>query len=333
MTFASAWGTGDFSVTCVESGKIDSIVVNVQANDFDSIFAQVNTIDTSMTAMTSAVNTVNGITNGIRSDVSVLLSLLGGSSGGGADTTATLLSKVDALQAAVGAPTDTAASGTLFGKMAAGGLATAQTDTVLEKLKGLKDDVAAAQKIIAGYVDDVESAVGSSSDTADADTIFGKLAGMESVLAAAGSDATNAALYARDAKSQALVIAGTIAEIRTSLDEGNMDTAVAKLNALAETMADLQDVMGKIPDGIATEGLMQSVKEALDDLDGLAKEKGYEGLVPAMAEELKPLNPDDITEIRNNVAGLKSLMTEVRNLLDKEVNKPVVHGWLEETEE
>jgi hypothetical protein len=315
----------------VESGKIDSIAVNVQANDFDSIFTKVNTIDTGMTALTSAVNTVDMITNGISADVNTLLSLLGTSSTGGSTDT-TLLTKVNALQTAIGAATDTAASGTLFGRIAAGGSATAQTDTVLEKLKGLKDDVAAAQKIITGYVDDVESAVGSSSDTANEDTIFGKLAGMESVLAAAGSDATNAALYARDAKSQALVIAGTIADIRTSLNEGNMDTAVAKLNALAETMAELQAVMGKIPEGIATEGLLQSVKEALDDLDGLAKEKGYEGLVPAAAEELKPVDPSDISEIRDSVSGLKSLMTEVRNLLDKEVNKPVVHGWLEETE-
>ena len=156
---------------------------------------------------------------------------------------------------------------------------------------------------------------------------------MESVLAAAGADATNAALYARDAKSQAISIAATIAGIRANLNEGNMDEAITKLNALGETMADLQGVMDKIPEGIATEGLVQSVKDTLDELNGLAEAKGYEGMVPAMAEEFKPLDPNDITEIRNSVSGLKSLMTEVRNLLDKEVNKPVVHGWLEESEE
>jgi len=102
------------------------------------------------------------------------------------------------------------------------------------------------------------------------------------------------------------------------------------LAILGKTMADLQSAMNKVPDGIATESLLQSVKDAMDELDGIAAAKGYEGLVPAMTEDFKPVNPEDINEIRNNVSGLKSLMLEVRGLLDKEVNKPVVfrHGTL-----
>ncbi len=226
--------------------------------------------------------------------------------------------KTEDLAAKIGAPTDAETATTLFGRIKAGG-GSRENDKILVDIKG--------------YVDDVEKILGASTDTAESETIFGKITGMEGVLSAAGSDASNASLYAREARAQAMTVTSTMADIRAELGQGKVDSAVAKLTLLGKTMADLQGAMKKIPEGIATEGLLESVKEALDDLDGLAASKGQKGLVPALAEEFKPIDPNDISEIRNNVSGLKSLMTEVRNLLDKEVNKPIVHGWLEEEEE
>ena len=297
-------------MVCRDADKTDSIVITVQANDFDSVFTKVGAIELKINSLTTTASAINTDTSGVSTDIGRLLAKLG--SFGDTDAADTLFGELDAVKFSA----------------AEGG------ENVALLRKGLaKEDTDALLKDIKGYVDDVENTLGANSDTAERTTIFGKLAGMESVLAAAGADATNAALYARDAKSQAISIAATIAGIRANLNEGNMDEAITKLNALGETMADLQGVMDKIPEGIATEGLVQSVKDTLDELNGLAEAKGYEGMVPAMAEEFKPLDPNDITEIRNSVSGLKSLMTEVRNLLDKEVNKPVVHGWLEESEE
>lgn len=51
-----------------------------------------------------------------------------------------------------------------------------------------------------------------------------------------------------------------------------------------------------------------------------------------MLEEIKKgreaFNLENMTQMRNTVEELKSLMTEVRSLLDQEVNKPVVHACL-----
>ena len=41
------------------------------------------------------------------------------------------------------------------------------------------------------------------------------------------------------------------------------------------------------------------------------------------------LTPQELLEMRNDVNALKSLLLEIRGLIDSEVNKPIVHGWLE----
>jgi len=79
-----------------------------------------------------------------------------------------------------------------------------------------------------------------------------------------------------------------------------------------------------------------SVGSAFADLKNMAAGGGLEVLVPLL-EEIKKgretFNPENMTGMRNTVEELKSLMTEVRSLLDQEANKPVVHGWLEEEQE
>jgi hypothetical protein len=322
----------------VESGKIDSIAVNVQANDFDSIFARVSAMDTNVASLISTVNTVNTNTSGVSSNVGTLLARLGSPSdtsaaatlfgkvaAGGSSATASLATKVDALQSSLDTKT-----ADISAKLASGG--GAGVDTILGKLTALKGDVEAARDVIIGYVDEVESSVGSSSDTADSDTVFGRISGMEGLLASVGADATNAVLYAREARAQAMTINETVADIRENLGEGNIDDAVQRLGDLGEIMVSLQESMSKIPDGVGTQTILESIQQTLDNLKGMAETKGYGDLMPAMTEEFKPVNPEDVNEIRNNVSGLKSLMLEIRGLLDKEVNEPVIHGWLEETE-
>ena len=41
------------------------------------------------------------------------------------------------------------------------------------------------------------------------------------------------------------------------------------------------------------------------------------------------LTQEEMLEMRNDINALKSLLMEIGSLLDEEVNKPVVHGWLE----
>jgi len=121
-------------------------------------------------------------------------------------------------------------------------------------------------------------------------------------------------------------------EIRADLAGGNMAEASAKLAALGQGLTSLNNDLSGLP---ATAGAA-SVGNAFEDLKKMATDGGLETLVPLL-EEIKAsreaFNPENMTGMRNTVEELKSLMTEVRSLLDQEVNKPVVHGWLEEEQE
>ena len=69
----------------------------------------------------------------------------------------------------------------------------------------------------------------------------------------------------------------------------------------------------------------------IGEINQMAAEKGIEELLPPMdlGTGGAAVNAEDILEIRNGVSELKSLMIEIRSLLDQEINKPLVHGWLE----
>ena len=38
---------------------------------------------------------------------------------------------------------------------------------------------------------------------------------------------------------------------------------------------------------------------------------------------------EEILLMRNEINELKSIILEIRKLLDQQINQPVVHGWLE----
>jgi hypothetical protein len=305
LTVLAGWGTGDFTIICQESTKqsVDSLVLTVSSVDLASVSAdiasiattldtvddKIDTIDTNVDTLITNVSTINSNTSSVGTDVTTLLSRLGTSD-------------------------DTSSDDTIFGKIAAA-----------------RGDISSAQSAIVAYVDTVETVLGTSSDTSSDNTVFGKLAGIESDLDTIGPDATNAATYALTAKTQATTAASTAAEIKTLVSAGKSAETYAAVVKLQSDLTALQSTISKIPEAVSTESITSAIREALGKLGEIAAKEGYKGLVPE-AEGLVPgsaASSADMQNIRNSIAELKSLMSQVRSLLDRKVNAPVVKAWME----
>ena len=224
---------------------------------------------------------------------------------------------ITALLTRLGKTTDSEAANTLFGKIAAIDTSTNNEEAILAGVDDIKN-----------YVDTLEGSLGSSADPMSAETIFGRLAEMEDMMKDMGAGSKEV----EDAKTKAKNLARLMEEIRVDLSKGNMAEASAKLAALGQGLTALNNDLSGLP---ATAG-EASVGSAFEDLKTMAAGGGLEGLVPLLEEirqSREAFNPENMTVMRNTVEELKSLMTEVRSLLDQEVNKPVVHGWLEEETE
>ena len=284
--------------TCALPIYVDTVETSLATIDtnVDSIITtlstidtNIDTLDTNVDSLITTVATINTNTTDISVDLDPILTRLGTSS-------------------------DTSSSNTIFGKIAAA-----------------RGDISTAQSAIVDYVDTVETVLGSSSDTSSDNTVFGKIAGVVSDLDSIGPDASSAANDARTAKTQATTAASTAAEIKTLVSAGKSSETYAAVVKLQSDLKALQATMSKIPEAVSTDSITASIKEAMGKLGEVADREGYEGLVPS-TEGLQPgsaASATDMQGIRNNIAELKALMSQVRSLLDRKVNKPVINGWLE----
>ena len=96
------------------------------------------------------------------------------------------------------------------------------------------------------------------------------------------------------------------------------------LKTLEEALGELLNAMDALPQTVKETSLVDPMKNTLGELEKIAGEEGYEGLVPKGT-----LRPTAVKDIKNSVAEVKALMEQVRLLMDKKVNKPVVKGWME----
>ncbi len=304
LTFNPAWGSGDYTVTVTEStrGSTDSLVMSAGQGGLDEIYSKIASLSTDQTSSTGSFDQIlNNVklaqsnTTGIKSDITNLLSKLGKTS-------------------------DSANAATLFGRVAA-------IDALsLPGVGGNRDEkILAGIKEIKDYMDSLDAKLGIRRDKATKakDTILGHLTEMETLEKGFDSEAI------KKLKAKATGLSKMTEEIRSQLTSGSIATVTAKLATLGEEMSSLENDLDVLPGVVGT----ASVNEAFEEVENVASSGGLEKLVPFL-KELKEgreaLNPENIGQMRNTIEELKSLMAEVRLLLDQEVNKPVIHGWLEE---
>jgi len=179
------------------------------------------------------------------------------------------------------------------------------------------------------------------------ETILGKLGRIEIALTDMGSDGGVARAYNDTAKQKAENIKQFIRLITTELEEtGNVKNLEDKMELLEGYLKELKDMVTNIPNAVTNESATTTIQETLNELNKVTTGNDSMQELMAMVEQSMTLNevmqededgaqsllgllPEEMLEMRNDVNALKSLMVEIRGLLDQEVNKPVIHGWLE----
>ena len=181
-------------------------------------------------------------------------------------------------------------------------------------------------------------------------TVLGKLNSIETALSNMGADGNTARAFNKNARQKAGNITEFIRLITSELeDDGAVENLEEKMEILEGYLLELKDAVSEIPAAVTSDSVTDSVKQTLDELSELAA--GNEALgellllveqgvikTPSDVEsfdfdregaEMGGLTAEEMLGMRNDVNALKSLMLEIRGLLDSEVNKPIVHGWLE----
>ncbi|MCK5013393.1 MAG: Ig-like domain-containing protein, partial [Candidatus Omnitrophica bacterium] len=183
---------------------------------------------------------------------------------------------------------------------------------------------------IGSIVESVGSVIGQGGDD-EIGTILAKLAGIEGQLGDIGIDAAKAASLTQGSMGQSALIQSIVEHIKGLLEDGDLEEAEDELANLADKLLELKEGVDGVPGAVTMDSMSAAMQASIEEINQLAAEKGIEGLIPLMdlPEEGLTAKPEDVIEIRNGVSELKSLMVEVRSLLDQEINKPIVHGWFE----
>lgn len=302
LTPQSAWGAGEYTVVCEEPSKnaVDSMVLSVSESVgagagtdegmVNSINATVTTIDSNVKTMLSKVNTLPDDTTDVNTSVSSLL-------------------------ATVGKTTDAAGTNTLFGKIASA-----------------QGDITAFKADITNYVDGVETTLGTTADAAGTNTVYGKIRSLEQTLSALGPDGKKASKELLAAKDQAAAASKAAEDIKKMIAAGGKNAeAYGALQKLAGDLAKLQAANSRIGSSVTADSITDFIRETRAKLAQVAMKEGYDNLVPETGEvgQVNLTEEEDVEDLRNNMTELKALLSQVRSLLDKQVNAPVVKSWIE----
>ena len=125
------------------------------------------------------------------------------------------------------------------------------------------------------------------------------------------------------------MIQSIVNHIKGLLEEGELEDAEGEMMALADKLLELKDGIEAVPGAVTTDSMSGTIQMTVDELNRMAAEKGIEGLIPSVEFGEGGTSPEEMMEIRNGISELQSLMVEVRSLLDQQINKPIIHGWLE----
>jgi hypothetical protein len=180
----------------------------------------------------------------------------------------------------------------------------------------------------------LQSRIGSDEDPSSFGTVFGRLALLDQQLGGVGASVNNAASMARSAKTQASTAAGAASAVKTQLEAAQFSRMLSALSQMRTSLDKTLEQVKGIPDSMSTETLVKSLRESMNKIDEMAKNRGMTSPMGA-GEGVEPGSPSDpkvVAKLLNTISETKAMMEAMRLLMDAEVNKPVVEvKWLEGT--
>jgi len=178
----------------------------------------------------------------------------------------------------------------------------------------------------------IEEGLGAATDSAEANTVFGKIAAIEADVAAVGGKASAAVQRASGAKSQANSAAGAAQRIKKNMaSSGQMESVMSDVGIIRKSLEDALANINAIPGEMNTGAMLTTIKSARKTMEKVAEERG---IAPAVGAEPKVepgslSDPKAVESLINQLSETKAMMKATRQLMDEAVNKPVVVDWLE----
>jgi hypothetical protein len=161
--------------------------------------------------------------------------------------------------------------------------------------------------------------------------VFGQLYGIEKNLGSVGGSAVQAVKKANSAKTEAANAASAITQVKNSVASGQIPQIMNDLAALRKALGATMEQAGGVRESMGTDKLVQTLREAMEKIDVLAKGRGIKTLGQSDVE-FKPgdvTDPQTVAKLMDKMAETKAMMEAMRLLMDEAVNKPVVVDWLE----
>jgi hypothetical protein len=238
---------------------------------------------------------------------------------------------LDSILAAVGSAAGTDLSG-LEGEFQS--LKSALQGVSDVSLTGLDQKLSALQDALAG-VDRIEQTLGNQSDGINEDSLFAKLAQLETSAEQAGASADAAEGYAASAKTKAGDTASGISALKQALAAGDAEEAKRQLGVIRQALASAQADIAQIPDGVTLDQLQSEMGATKKTIADLAKSNGFTWLTSMGEDALAPDEtpedgkPTDLGKLSQNIEEVRGSMEFMQKLLDEMRYEPVVEEqWI-----
>jgi len=287
-----------------------AVVTNVipkvdQVADAIADLGSVTNLGLQVDQLTSAMGQIMALTNvagqiaGLATDVTTLL-----------DASTALSNGLAALTAAMGSVGD--------------------ISTNLTALSSLQVTVTGMAEMSSNMFYSMEGKLGSATDPAGVDTVFGQLATIEQSMTGVGGTTKLALQKATSARTEAQNAATAISEVKKRIGAGQMSQALADLAVIRKSLGAAAEQAQGIPTAMSTEELVKSIRDAMGKIDEMAKARGLQPLgQPTELKEGSLTDPQTVAKLMNSIAETKAMMDAMRLLMDEAVNKPVVVDWME----
>jgi hypothetical protein len=205
----------------------------------------------------------------------------------------------------------------------------------LASLTGVSSNIQTSMSPMQASLASLTGGLGSASDAAGKETLFGYIYELEKNLNAVGTTAQQAVSRAGGARSQANSAAGAAARIKNAVASGQIPQMMTDLAIIRKSLEETLSQVKGIPGQMSTAELVKMVNDAATTMKAMAAGRGVATPAGAGAEAQAQAgsltDPKAVGELLNKLAETKAMMEATKLLMDEAINKPVVVDWLEGT--
>ncbi|MFO7871975.1 MAG: hypothetical protein R6V03_11170 [Kiritimatiellia bacterium] len=181
-------------------------------------------------------------------------------------------------------------------------------------------------------VNAIDSRIGSESDSAGSDSVFGKVSKVSAEVDSVGVYAADAKKNAQSAKTEASDASSGVDEVKDLLEKGDLDGVMGELSNIKQSMLAAKEMLEGMPELLEFARMREDVENMTARVQELAASEGWESLLegPTVGGEGGAVEGEesDVETLVTTVRELKGAMGFMLKLMDKEVNKPVVEDAL-----